>query len=167
MRQFNLLIVAAMTASLAGCGGGPKSGKGFTLPEGNAERGKAVFIKLSCHECHTVSGVELPRIEDAAEKQVRIGGEVSRIQTYGELVTSLVATTNRRPKGVQKIRPTTQCTTDDAGEHDATTCESVHVHQRDRGHGNRVSAGRSDQHLAAEHGRANRPGVAIRKRAPR
>lgn len=74
---------------ITGCGG-PKSGKGFTLPEGDADRGKVAFVDLKCYSCHTVSGVELPASGDGEKKPVVLGGTTHRIQTYGELVTSII-----------------------------------------------------------------------------
>lgn len=84
---------------VVGCGGGPKSGKGFALPDGNAETGKTLFLDFNCHECHTVSGVELAEPEPPAEKRHSIGGEVSRIQTYGELVSSVINPSHKLAKG--------------------------------------------------------------------
>ena len=58
------LLVITILCSAAGCGGGPKSAKGFTLPDGDAERGKDAFLSFHCYDCHSVSGVELPEAEE-------------------------------------------------------------------------------------------------------
>ncbi len=74
----------------------PKSGRGFTLPEGEAERGKAVFSELACSSCHSVSGHEDLRPEGfEPEMTVALGGETPRIATYGELVTSVINPSHR------------------------------------------------------------------------
>ena len=73
----------------AGCGG-PKSGRGFTLPDGDVARGQAAFVALKCYTCHTVSGVELPPAEAGEKKIVALGGTTRQIQTYGQLVTSII-----------------------------------------------------------------------------
>jgi hypothetical protein len=91
------LIAAA--AGLAGCEQGPKSGKGFTLPDGDAARGQETFVALQCHACHSVSGVELPAIEPELDPHVKLGGEVPRVSTYGELVTSIINPSHRLAKG--------------------------------------------------------------------
>ena len=95
MNAFRLLLALAVVGCLAGCAGDPKSGKGFTLPEGDAEQGQAVFAELRCYDCHSVAGVELPKAEEPEQTIVRLGGEVSRIRTYGELVTSIINPSHR------------------------------------------------------------------------
>jgi L-cysteine S-thiosulfotransferase len=92
-------FVAIVVVGLSGCGQGPKSGKGFTLPEGDAARGQETFVALQCHACHSVSEVELPDIEPELKPQVRLGGEVDRISTYGELVTSIINPSHKLAKG--------------------------------------------------------------------
>lgn len=87
---------------LAGCSEGPKSSYGFTLPDGDSKVGEEVFVSLMCHECHTVSGTELPEPDVTADKRVRIGGEVTRIQTYGELVTSVINPSHKLAAGYRE-----------------------------------------------------------------
>lgn len=58
-----LALLCALVAALAGCGGGeevtptPETVVGTiaaeTLPEGNADAGKAIFAKQGCGACHT------------------------------------------------------------------------------------------------------------------
>lgn len=63
----------------------------FTLPEGDADRGKQTFIDLGCGFCHTVSGVEGLRDDfERPERTVVLGGEKPRLYSYGELVTSII-----------------------------------------------------------------------------
>ncbi|HEY2015318.1 MAG TPA: cytochrome c, partial [Bryobacteraceae bacterium] len=45
--------------------------------EGDAERGKAAFVELGCHNCHRVAGVDLPAA-GIATVPVLLGGEVDR-----------------------------------------------------------------------------------------
>lgn len=66
-----------------------KMARGFALPKGDAEKGKQAFIELNCHTCHTVAGETLPEVQRAI-KAPNLGGEVYRVKTYGELVTSVV-----------------------------------------------------------------------------
>lgn len=79
---------------LQGCYGGPESGMGFRLPEGDADRGREAFVELQCHSCHVVRDMELPAA-DTVEMEVMLGREVSRVQTYGELVTSIINPSHR------------------------------------------------------------------------
>lgn len=68
----------------------PQTGKGFYLPAGNAQRGQAAFVQLNCHVCHTVAGVQLPAPLNPAPKIIHLGGEVTRVRSYGDLVTSII-----------------------------------------------------------------------------
>lgn len=85
-----LMALAAMVLVITGCDSGPKGAKGFRLPDGNAEKGKAAFVKLNCHTCHSVQGTELPPPSSKSPITVVLGGNVIRVRTYGELVTSVV-----------------------------------------------------------------------------
>lgn len=75
------------------------SEKGFSLPEGNAADGKQAFVYLHCHECHSVAGEELPLLEAAAPPFVALGGTVSRVKTYGELVTAIINPSHKLARG--------------------------------------------------------------------
>jgi len=91
-----LLITAALSMA-AGCATPPKSGKGFTLPEGDAQAGKANYVSLQCNACHTIDGVD--QMGEEPERSIALGGEVTRIETYGELVTSIINPSHRLAKG--------------------------------------------------------------------
>lgn len=67
-----------------------KAGPAFRLPRGDAEEGKAAFLKLQCHACHQVAGVELPAPGSKSPITVVLGGEVLKVKTYDELVTSII-----------------------------------------------------------------------------
>ena len=104
-------LVTAMLASLmcVGCTPDPKSGKGFTLPEGDVQRGQATFAQLHCQACHTVSGVTFADLETQPDDEiVALGGVKTRVQTYGDLVTSIINPSHRFAKGY----PVEQVTTD-------------------------------------------------------
>lgn len=106
-RLVTVLVVLLLTA-LTGCGAGPKSGKGFTLPDGDAERGRETFVALKCHACHTVHETNIPTLDSAREpdRSVQLGGRVTRIQTYGELVTSIINPSHRVAKGFEPVTAT-------------------------------------------------------------
>ena len=84
-----LVAASALLLAAGGCLPSPKSGRGFHMPEGDAVRGKAAFVALNCVECHRIDGVELPGPEKR-EYLLVLGGEVTRVRTYGELVTSII-----------------------------------------------------------------------------
>ncbi|MBE9539842.1 MAG: cytochrome C [Proteobacteria bacterium] len=83
-----LLMVA--TVGLVACDSGPTGSLGFTLPDGNAEQGKANYIDFGCNSCHVSKEVPQLDTEDATAISVTLGGETTRIKTYGELVTSVI-----------------------------------------------------------------------------
>ena len=85
-----------------GCEVGPRSGRGLRLPEGDVDRGRAAFVELGCTQCHDVVGVSFPERDDRPEVIVRLGGEVHRIETYGELITSIIHPTRELAPGYSK-----------------------------------------------------------------
>ena len=95
MRYISGLVTALAVICLGGCDSGAKGSAGFSLPDGNAEHGKAVYTQLQCNTCHTIKGV--PQLDKglAAGISVSLGGETTRIRTYGELVTSIINPSHR------------------------------------------------------------------------
>ncbi len=92
----HLLVVMAFMVAAAGCTPSPKSGKGFSLPDGNADIGRETFISLKCNACHKLEGIDQLVLEgEQPQKPVFLGGEVERIKTYGELVTSIINPSHR------------------------------------------------------------------------
>lgn len=99
MRPF-CIASAVIVLICAGCAPDPKSGKGFTLPTGDIQRGERTFVQLQCHACHTVSGVTFDEVEQPpGEKMVALGGVKTRVETYGDLVTSIINPSHRFAKG--------------------------------------------------------------------
>ena len=92
------LLFTLLLACLAGCG--PKD-EGFTLPVGDAERGKAAFISFHCFDCHEVHNVDLPAGEEPNQKIVELGGTVTRTKSYGDLVTGIINPSHRLAKGYE------------------------------------------------------------------
>ena len=75
------------------------SEKGFRLPDGDAEAGRETFLVMQCHECHTLSGVQLPGIPGQEPPYVELGGEVTKVKTYGELVTAIINPSHKLARG--------------------------------------------------------------------
>lgn len=100
MKTFALTTLGVLLLISIGCSPNPKSGKGFTLPAGDVARGKTTFESLQCNACHTIDGVEqIAAGADGTPKAIALGGEVHRIQTYGELVTSVINPSHRLAAG--------------------------------------------------------------------
>jgi len=85
------LLVAGPVLLLSSCGDKEaRMGKGFRLPEGDAEKGNLAFTELKCHQCHSVSGVEFPKDAEKSDVHFALGGGVRKVMTYGELVTAII-----------------------------------------------------------------------------
>ena len=84
------VVLATLGLVLTGCDSSLKSTSRFRLPQGSVEKGKAAFVALKCTECHTLSGVELPKPTAPADTVVALGGDVARLRTIGDLLTSIV-----------------------------------------------------------------------------
>lgn len=97
-RAATISLLATFLA-LSGCGADRMSEKGFSLPEGNAINGKTAFIYMHCHECHTIANEELPALALADPPFVELGGQVTRVKTYGELVTAIINPSHKLAKG--------------------------------------------------------------------
>ncbi len=103
MKWLSNSAFVTLLAAVVGCeSSGLKSSRGFTLPDGRPDVGQAKFVELKCHACHTISGTELPAIEGQSKQLIALGGEVGRIQTYGELVTSIINPSHRLASGFSK-----------------------------------------------------------------
>ena len=99
MKSWQTWLGIAVLGIAAGCDTGPKSARGFTLPDGDVERGEATFISFRCYDCHSIKDVQLPVAEEPGQVLVQLGGKVARIKTYGELVTSIINPSHRLATG--------------------------------------------------------------------
>ena len=75
------------------------SEKGFRLPDGDPVQGKQAFLNMQCHECHTISGMELPVVVLADPPYVELGGKVTHVRTYGALVTAIINPSHKLADG--------------------------------------------------------------------
>ena len=85
------LIILSLIGGLSACEYGATSPRGFSLPKGDSVRGEQLFTEYGCRDCHRIAGES----QDDGQtfllgKPVLIGGKVSRITTYAELVTSII-----------------------------------------------------------------------------
>ncbi|MEM7359050.1 MAG: c-type cytochrome [Pseudomonadota bacterium] len=100
----NLTLIPTLIAALmlSACDPEAVANRGFSLPEGDIETGQQLFQELRCIACHTVAGNdpddEQWLIEGEREIDVLIGGESIRVQTYGDLVTSIINPSHRLAK---------------------------------------------------------------------
>ena len=99
MKMFSVLGLLLLTvAMMGGCDRDRMSERGFALPAGNAAAGRETFLYMQCNQCHTVHGETLPALS-GAEPFVELGGPVTRVKTYGELVTSIINPSHKLADG--------------------------------------------------------------------
>ena len=84
-----LLAVLLSSLALVACETGPDSPRGFSLPKGDVARGEQVFRYTGCLSCHAIKDIDSD-IKLELDNPVLLGGKVTRIKTYGELVTSVI-----------------------------------------------------------------------------
>ncbi|MEQ8860039.1 MAG: cytochrome c [Pseudomonadales bacterium] len=74
---------------LAGCG------SEFALPEGDVQRGREAFVALHCNSCHSVGDVERVDAGHSPAIDKKLGGAVTRVKSYEDLVTSIINPSHR------------------------------------------------------------------------
>lgn len=98
MKPYTFAVLISALSGLAGCDNANQS---FSLPAGDAVQGKAVFLKYQCLTCHNMAGFEdeAAKLTRSLETPVVLGGEVSMIKTYPELVTSVINPSHKLAEG--------------------------------------------------------------------
>ena len=98
--RYGAILALTGLVALSGCDQAARmSEKGFRLPDGDAEAGRATFLEMECHQCHSIKGMELPEVGGQGAPYVQLGGEVTRVKTYGELVTAIINPSHRLASG--------------------------------------------------------------------
>ena len=90
MKQIFLIPLFVLFFLLASCDFGPNSGRGFSLPEGNVDKGRTTFVELECNACHSVGDIERVAGREGPDINIALGGQVTTVKTYGNLVTSVI-----------------------------------------------------------------------------
>ncbi len=90
MRTFCLAVLSSLLIVLAACSPEARKGKGFSLPDGDPDVGEFTFVTLQCNSCHSLPSVK--QLPDTSGHSISfaLGGKVTRIKTYGELVTAII-----------------------------------------------------------------------------
>ncbi len=92
-------LLVGLSLVLGGCDPEAMSAVGFRLPDGDAAAGREAFVYMQCNQCHTVAGEEFPEIPLADPPYVELGGTVTRVKTYGQLVTSIINPSHKLADG--------------------------------------------------------------------
>ena len=100
MNRFSALtLLLTCVLVLSGCDEDrTMSERGFRLPEGDPMAGRETFLYMHCNQCHTIQGDQLPTIP-GFEPFVELGGAVTRVKTYGELVTAIINPSHKLAEG--------------------------------------------------------------------
>ncbi len=98
-RILSLIFAFVLLAGASGCTRTPESAAGFRLPDGDQIAGRQEFIDLKCYECHTIPDETFPEIPNVEPPYVVLGGDVTRVKTYGELVSSIINPSHKLAKG--------------------------------------------------------------------
>jgi hypothetical protein len=103
MKQLVTLLILSLSILQTGCDQESRSNRGFSLPAGDLENGKLLFVEYKCIQCHTLPNAEFAddewRLTEGNGISVRLGGPTTRVQTYGDLVTSVINPSHRIAKG--------------------------------------------------------------------
>ena len=99
--MYRILILCGAIAAGSALSGCDNEGQGFALPPGSVEQGEAAFVELQCNCCHSVKD-SVQRMQEGGHPQIyiQLGGEKTRVKTYGELVTSIINPSHRLARGM-------------------------------------------------------------------
>lgn len=98
-RQAIPAAIVFLAIALTGCDRDPMSEVGFRLPEGDPMAGREAFLYMQCNQCHTIAGETLPMVPGAEPPYVELGGAVTRVKTYGELITAIINPSHKLADG--------------------------------------------------------------------
>lgn len=94
---FSILIFCC--ALMTACSLNKESPRGFSLPQGSPELGKSTFVALQCNACHSTPDIEQLVGDSPQPISVQLGGEVTFVKTYADLLTSIINPSHRLAKG--------------------------------------------------------------------
>lgn len=93
----NLVAAVVCGATVAACV--PNTAVLVRFPLGNTQRGREAFVALECNACHRIEGVTLAPHPSPSAISVPLGGHTPRIETYGDIITSIVNPSHRLARG--------------------------------------------------------------------
>jgi len=102
-KRFILTVLVASAFSLSGCVPDARlSEKGFRLPDGDPNAGREAFLYMQCHQCHSIEGEEFEVLPGMDPPYVELGGPVTQVKTYGQLVTAIINPSHKLARGYAK-----------------------------------------------------------------
>jgi hypothetical protein len=104
-RLFILTLLLGCAVTLGGCDRDARmSEQGFRLPDGDAEAGREAFLYMQCNQCHSIKGEAFEEIPGMDPPYVELGGTVTQVKTYGQLVTAIINPSHELARGYAKER---------------------------------------------------------------
>ena len=100
-KRTSVSALLGLIMTLAACAPDATSEVGFRLPDGDPEAGRVAFLYMQCNQCHFMEGENFPPVADA-EPYVELGGRVTHVKTYGNLVTSIINPSHELASGYAK-----------------------------------------------------------------
>ena len=101
MHALKICAVAALVSGAAAC-----DTREFVLPPGDVEQGMATFTELGCNNCHSVTDKIPHAPEEDGTIHVELGGTVTRVKTYADLVTSIINPSHKLSRGANLMTAT-------------------------------------------------------------
>lgn len=99
-KRFTLTLLLGCAFALGGCDRDARmSEQGFRLPDGDAKTGREVFVYMQCTQCHSIKGEDFEELPGRDPPYVELGGTVTQVKTYGQLVTAIINPSHELARG--------------------------------------------------------------------
>ena len=69
------------------------------MPVGDAIAGQEAFVYMQCHQCHTISGLNLPSLPHRDPPYVQLGSATSAMKGPGDLTTAIINPSHKLASG--------------------------------------------------------------------
>lgn len=91
MIRFAVCAIATVViaAGLTGCEG-ERPVEVFVPPQGDAVKGRQVFVDYECTSCHSIPNVDLPGAAPLDEAVMPLAVRLHRVTDYGDLLTAVI-----------------------------------------------------------------------------
>lgn len=99
LRPFSIFLSLFLLLAFASC---QNESRGFVLPKGDVAEGKKVFQELHCVSCHYTDEISWAGNPEFDDPRIELGGEVRKVKTYGELVTSIINPSHKISRKVEE-----------------------------------------------------------------
>ncbi|WP_426370313.1 cytochrome C [Pseudocolwellia sp. HL-MZ7] len=88
--KLSVISTSLLSILLLACSQGADSPRGFSLPEGDIDKGEIAFKKYQCLACHSLEGYTDDSLVKVREDSIVLGGRSPAVTTYAQLVTSVI-----------------------------------------------------------------------------